>query len=387
MDVQEKLALLADASRYDLSCACGTRGGPDHRRRGRDGLWLYPVSLPRGGTSVMLKTLLSNACVNDCRYCPFRSGSDVPRCALSPQEVVQAFLAYVRQRKAFGLFLTSAVVRSPDHTMDCMTDVARMLRLRHGYDGYIHLKVIPGASDAAVEEALSLADTVSLNVEAPTRAAFRLLCGSKDYDHDILRPLRLISRLTARGSRYERVKAMTQFVVGAAEETDAELVKATFGLYRRAGLSRVYFSAYQRGLGDLALPGERASPPAPAALLTREHRLYQADWLMRKYGFADEEIPFESDGNLSLLTDPKQVWADRHLEFFPLDINRAGNWELLRVPGLGPATVKRILDLRRGGRISSLDQLGRLDLRLRKAERYVTFGKSVRLRPPVRLAC
>jgi predicted DNA-binding helix-hairpin-helix protein len=375
MDVHEKIALLSDASRYDISCACGTRGGPDHRQRGADGLWVYPVSLPRGGASVMLKTLLSNACVNDCRYCPFRRDRAVPRCTLSPEEVVRAFMAYVHQRKVFGLFLSSAVVGDPDYTMDRMTAVARILRAKHRYGGYIHLKVIPGASDAALEEALSLADTVSLNVEAPTRSAFRLLCTSKDYDRDILPPIRLISRLTARGSRHGRVKVMTQFVVGAAGETDAQLVKATFGLYRRLGLSRVYFSAYQRGLGDLSLPGEQAAAGEPGAPLLREHRLYQADWLMRKYGFADDEIPFEPDGSLSLQTDPKQAWADRHPEFFPLDVNRAGKRELLRVPGLGPVTVGRILDLRRGrGRIGSIEQLGRPSPRLRKAERYVEFG-------------
>lgn len=376
MDTEQKLAFLADGSRYDLSCACGTKKGADHRRRGKEGLWLYPTSLPRGGTSVMLKTLLSNACVNDCRYCPFRSDQDFRRCTLTPDEIARAFMAYVRQKKVFGLFLTSAVVRDPDYTMDRMTAVARILRARYQYPGYVHLKIIPGASDAAIEEAVSLASAVSLNVEAPTRSAFRSLSTRKDYDRDIVRPMRLISRLTERGTPHAGVKQTTQFVVGAAGESDADIVKATFGLYRRLGLSRVYFSAYQRGFGDPELPGERNAPAQPEDLLTCEHRLYQVDWLIRKYGFTDEEIPFEPDGSLSLAADPKQTWAQHHPERFPVDINSAHRSELLRVPGLGPVTVKRILDLRtNGGRIRSIEQLGKPGKLLRKAETYIKFGE------------
>ncbi len=381
MDTAQKLALLADGSRYDLSCACGTRGGTDHRRRGRDGLWLYPTSLPRGGTSLMLKTLMSNACVNNCLYCPFRRDEDFRRCTLSPDEVVRAFMAYVRQKEVIGLFLTSAVVRDPDHTMDRIAAVARLLRARYGYPGYIHLKIIPGASDAAVEEALSLADTVSLNVEAPTRAAFRRLTDSKDYDRDIVRTVRLISRLTAAGGPHAGTRQMTQFVVGAAGESDADIVQATFGLYKRLGLARVYFSAYQQGLGAAELPAEGNPPLRPGDRLTREHRMYQVDWLIRRYGFGADEIPFGPDGNLSLDADPKEVWARRHPEWFPLDVNSADRFELLRVPGFGEVTVRRILMIRRhGGRIRSLRQLGTPGKRLRKAKAYIKFGHTRRCR-------
>jgi len=280
----------------------------------------------------------------------------------------------VRQEKVFGLFLSSGVLRNPDYTMDRMMAVAEILRRKYQYRGYVHLKIIPGASDAATEEALSLASTVSLNVEAPTRRTFARLSGSKNFGRDIVRPLRLISRLTARGTRYGRVKVTTQFVVGASDETDSEIVKATFGLYRRLGLSRVYFSAYQRGLGDPALPGEQKTLARPENLLVREHRLYQVDFLLRKYGFAAEEIPLEPDGNLSLAADPKEIWARRHPERFPLDINRAGRYELLRVPGLGPVTVKRILNLRRaGGRLRHIEDLGLTAKRLGKAADYVKF--------------
>ncbi|MFP4058136.1 MAG: radical SAM protein [Candidatus Brocadiia bacterium] len=382
MDAHQKLVALADAARFDLSCACGTKDNADHRRRGPDGLWLYPVALPSGGASVMLKTLLSNACANDCRYCPFRSQADVRRCTLSAEEVAGLFLETVRRLGVHGLFLSSAVVSDADRTMERMTAVARLLRRRHGYGGFLHLKVLPGASDAAIEDAVSLANAVSLNVEVPTGSAFARLSASKDYVRDIVRPIKLISRLTAPGSPRSRVKQTTQFLVGASTETDGEIVRAMGRLYGRWGLSRVYFSAYQRGLGDPGLPGERAGLP-PHALLTREHRLYQADWLLRKYGFQPHEIPLGPDGNLALDTDPKEVWAGRHPDFFPVDVNRASRGELLRVPGLGPVTVRRILERRREGRLRGIEALGKPGKRLRRAAAYLDFGRHTRGTAPV----
>jgi predicted DNA-binding helix-hairpin-helix protein len=370
LDTQQKLELLADASRYDLSCACGTKDGDDHRRRGPDGLWLYPVSRPSGGTSIMLKTLMSNVCVNDCKYCPLRSGRDVPRCSLGPDEVAALFMDYVRRHGVFGLFLTSGVTGSPDQAMDRMLAAARILRQRYAYRGYIHLKVIPGASDAAVADAVSLASAVSLNVEAPKASYFRTLSQSKDFMRDIVRPVKLISSLTAPGTRYARVKQTTQFVVGAAGEKDSEIMEATFGLYRRLGLDRVYFSAYQKGLGDASLPGETAATK-PEDLLTREHRLYQAEWLLRKYKWDIHDIEFETDGNLSLSADPKQRWAERHPEFFPVRLRSAEREQLLRVPGLGPVSVDRILAARRQGGLHGLEQVGLHGSRLEKASAYI----------------
>jgi predicted DNA-binding helix-hairpin-helix protein len=374
MDTQHKLEILADASRFDLACACGTKQD-DHRTRGPEGKWLYPVSLPQGGKSIMLKTLLSNVCVNQCRYCPLRSNMDVPRYSLSPEEIVSVFLDYLRRKHIHGLFLSSGVVRDADYTMDRMLAVAGLLRKRHQYRGFIHLKIIPGASDAAIEESLSLASAVSLNVEAPHRLAFEKLSPTKDFDRDIVGGIRRISELTAPGNRYSRVKQTTQFIVGAADEKDSDIVKATFGLYRRLRLDRVYFSAYQRGLGEMQLPGENHRPQNPGDLLTREHRLYQVDWLIRKYGFNADEITFGPDGNLPLGADPKTIWAQCNPQFFPLDINKAGLYELLRVPGLGPIAAKRILTMRAGGsRIRTVSDLAGAVPRLRGAERYLKLS-------------
>jgi predicted DNA-binding helix-hairpin-helix protein len=371
-DTTEKLSILSQDSRYDLACSCGTRQG-DGRRRSQDDRWIYPVVLPNRGKSYLFKTLLSNVCVNDCRYCPLREGKDPRRCTLEPEEVVKAFLAYYQAGKVMGLFLSSGVVGTPDRTMERINKTAKTLR-KNGFKGYVHLKIIPGASDGAVEEAVSLASAVSINIEAAGERHFRRLSSKKDYLDDIIRPMKLVSRLTAKGGPYGRVKQTTQFVVGASTETDQEIVKYMWGLYKRLGLSRVYFSAYQRGEGEPDLPGER-SLLTNAEMLGREHRLYQVDWLFRKYGFKEEEIPFEAQGNLSLDLDPKEAWARRHPEFFPVDINRAEKEDLLRIPGFGLITVDCILAMRKkGGKLRSMAVLGTLRKRLGKAAQYVKFG-------------
>jgi predicted DNA-binding helix-hairpin-helix protein len=298
---------------------------------------------------------------------------DVRRCSLNPAETAKVFLDYYNQRKVFGLFLSSGVLTSPDTTMDRLNGVARLLRRKHGFRGYVHLKIIPGASDAAIEEAVSLASAVSLNIETPGEKSLLKLSAKKRYIRDIIEPIKLISRLTGRGSRYEGVKQTTQFIVGAAGEQDAEIVKYMYGLYERLKMHRVYFSAYQKGLGDDSIAGERTGPEGPTDILMREHRLYQVDFLLRKYGFSESDIIFENNGNLSLAIDPKQAWAMRHPEFFPVNINRASRFSLLRVPGLGPVTVKRILQQRKQSRISSIRDVGNVGVRLEKAEKYLIF--------------
>jgi len=371
-DTQEKLEILSADSQYDLACACGT-SKDEHRRRSGEGKWIYPVTLPSGGTSVLLKTLMSNVCTNDCKYCPLREQMDVRRCSLRPEETAKVFLDYYNQRKVFGLFLSSGVVGSPDATMDRLNGVAKLLRRKHRFKGYIHLKIIPGASDAAVEEAVSLASAVSLNIETPGEKAMAKLSQKKHYIRDIIEPIKLISRLTARGSRYHRVKQTTQFVVGAAGEQDAKIVRYTYALYERLKMHRVYFSAYQRGLGEKSLTGEQIEPGKASDVLMREHRLYQVDFLLRKYGFGESDIAFENDGNLSLTADPKETWALRHPDFYPVDVNRASKLALLRVPGLGPVTIEQILERRKESRIKSLEDVGKIGVRLQKAGKYLSF--------------
>ncbi|MCL2219661.1 MAG: helix-hairpin-helix domain-containing protein [Chitinispirillia bacterium] len=374
MDTIDKLKLLSDASQYDLACACGTRGGPDHRVRGEDGSWLYPVSMPGGGYSIMLKTLVSNVCSNDCGYCPFRESMDVRRCTIGADEMAKLFMDYVRRRRLIGIFLSSGVVGTPDNTMELINGTAEILRRRYSYRGYIHLKVIPGASDAAIDQAISLANAVSVNIEVPGEKHFTALSRKKDFLKDIIAPMRRISQLTDRGMRYQRVRQTTQFIVGAADESDAEIVKYTSGLYRRLNLNRVYFSAYQRGLGAEAIPGERRVDVLEGDGFVREHRLYQVDFLFRQYGFCEEDIAFDERGRLFTDRDPKLVWAERHPERFPVDVNAADLPTLLKVPGIGPLTAKRIVKMRKGGaRIFSADGLPLKGKRLALAGKYLKY--------------
>ncbi|MBI5742201.1 MAG: radical SAM protein [Nitrospirae bacterium] len=372
MDTIEKLKVLSSDSQYDLACACGS-GNDDRRRRGGDGKWLYPVSLPQGGYSILLKTLLSNACSNDCKYCPLRSQTDLRRCTLLPDETARIFMEYVKRKEVFGLFLSSAVIGDPDYTMDRINAVARILRYKHNFKGYIHLKIIPGASSAAVEDSFSLASAVSLNIETPGKKRFDALSDKKDYMKDIIRPIKLMSSLSQKGGRFARVKCTTQFIVGASDETDSEIVEYMFGLYRRLHFKRVYFSAYQKGLGAPDIPGEKRVMPVPEALFMREHRLYQVDFLLRKYGFDRDDILMDKSGNLRLDQDPKQVWADNHPEFYPVRINTSDREALLRAPGLGIDTVNRALKFRTERRIAGPEDLGLKGKRLEKVKRYVVF--------------
>ncbi|MEW6418684.1 MAG: radical SAM protein [Nitrospirota bacterium] len=372
MDTIEKLKVLSEDSQYDLACACGTIKN-DRRRRGLDGKWLYPVTLPQGGYSVLLKTLLSNVCSNDCKYCPLRSETNVRRCTLRPEEVARVFMEYHRKKKVFGLFLSSAVINNADYTMEKINTVARLLRYKHNFRGYIHLKIIPGASDAAIEDSLSLASAVSLNIETPGKKRFKMLSDKKDYMKDIIRPLKLLGKLTSRGSRFERIKCTTQFIVGASDETDSEITEYMFGLYNRLNFKRVYFSAYQKGLGHPDIPGERQFLSNPEKTFMREHRLYQVDFLIRRYGFTKKDILFDENSNLRLEKDPKEVWADSHPEFYPVRINTSDREALLRVPGLGPNTVRMLMKARRDGSIKRLEDLGIKGKRLEKAKKYVIF--------------
>lgn len=370
-DTIEKLTILSADAQYDLACACGSVKD-EHRRRGTDGKWIYPVTLPDGGKASIFKILLSNVCRNDCKYCPLRHNQDIRRCTLEAEETVRLFWDYYTQSKVFGIFVSSGVIGTPDATMDRINAIARLLRARYQFRGYIHLKVIPGASPAAVEEAVRLASAVSLNIETPGAEFLAKVSDRKDYMRDIIAPIKQISQLVQEPNAFRRhVHQTTQFIVGAAGESDRRIVQYMEGLYHRLGMHRIYFSAYQGGLGTPDLPGEQGESPADR--LTREHRLYQVDFLMRKYGFRDNEIPFDEQNRLPLDKDPKEAWAQLHPEHFPVDVNRADRQALLRVPGLGPLTVKSILKRRQKARLTDIADIAKPTKLLKKAQGYLTF--------------
>jgi len=319
--------------------------------------------MPNGETILLLKVLMSNECRNDCYYCVNRCSHSFPRESFRPEELAALFLELDRRGLARGLFLSSAVVRDADGTMDRMLATAELLRLRHRFNGFIHLKVLPGASYDRVARAAELADRISINLEAPNAERLQAIGPDKDFDEDLARRIGWIGKLVARKDTKARGHT-TQFVVGAAGESDAEILKTTDALYKRVGLSRAYFSAFQPLAGSPL--ADRPAPP-----LLREHRLYQCDFLFRRYGFKLTEIPLADDGNLSLHADPKLLWAQQHPDRFPVEVNTAGRTTLLRVPGIGPRSARRILRMRRTERFRRLDALRGAGVVTRRAAPYI----------------
>ena len=376
MNTFDKLALLSDDSKYDLACACGTKDD-DRRKKQRDGSWLYPVPLAAGGTGILFKTLMSNACSSDCKYCPLRHDGNARRCSLTPDETAEAFMAHNRKRWLLGAFLSSGIIGTPDRTMRMLTDTAAILRRKHNYRGYIHLKIIPGASEAAVRYAMSLSSAISLNIEVPGAKYFKELSQYKRFDEDVIRPIKLMSELSRSGADYAGVKCTTQFVVGAASEPDTEIVRYMGGIYDRLKFQRIYFSAYQPPpqpeAAEFRLCAEDPRNPQSDRAM-REHRLYQTDFLLRRYKFKPDEIMFGQSGNLSLESDPKRVWADAHPEFYPIRVNTAEREALLRVPGIGPIQAERILEHRKNIRLREWSDIGFKGKNAAKAARYATFG-------------
>ncbi len=356
LDLRSKLALLADAAKYDASCASsGAKPRQDPVKAGGigsiTGAGICHSYAPDGRCISLLKLLLTNHCIYDCLYCVNRVTSNVERARFTPEEVVRLTLDFYRRNYIEGLFLSSGIIRSPDYTMEQLVRVAKILRRDHGFRGYIHLKTIPDADPKLIEEAGLYADRLSINVELPRETSLRKLAPQKQAGtiRKAMGGLRLRleeARDETRRSRHAPAFApagqSTQMIVGADGETDGDILQSSASLYSSYALKRVYYSAYS------PIPGSSASLPARKPPLMREHRLYQADWLYRFYGFTvDEILKSTEDGMLDLGIDPKLAWALRHRERYPVDVNTAPREALLRVPGLGVKSVNRILRIRR----------------------------------------
>lgn len=361
---EEKLTMLGEAARYDLSCACGPSSS---RSRGIDGRWIYPAALPSGERVPMLKVLQQSGCERNCTYCAMRQGGPAAdEISFAPEELARLFMALYAQRRVFGLFLSSVVRQSSVATMDKMLATTEILRQRHRFRGYIHLKIIPGSTSAQIDQAMALATRVSINIEAPTAKHLAQIAPGKKFDADILAPIKQVHQAISEG-QFARSGQTTQFVVGAADETDQQISLRAAWLYQEMKMNRVYYSAFQ--------PVEH-TPLAnkQAASFVREHRLYQVDFLLRKYGFTVEEIPFLANGQLSLEQDPKTLWALAHPEKFPVEINQASYEELVRVPGIGPLTAKKLLDFRRQGKLRQLPDLAAAGLPVKTVAPFVLLA-------------
>ncbi|HYF06351.1 MAG TPA: putative DNA modification/repair radical SAM protein [Acetobacteraceae bacterium] len=379
MDTLRKLEILADAAKYDASCASSGADRRDSRAGGlgsTTGMGICHAYTPDGRCVSLLKVLLTNACVFDCAYCINRASSNVRRARFTVEEVAGLTLDFYRRNMIEGLFLSSGIVRSPDYTMEQIVRVARLLRVEHGFRGYIHLKTIPDAAPALLEEAGLYADRLSINIELPREAALKQFAPEKSLPaiRRAMGGLRLRIEAAKEAKRTERRAPAprfapsgqsTQMIVGADGSDDATILGTSTALYAGYGLRRVYYSAYS------PIPDASSALPPGAPPLLREHRLYQADWLLRFYGFGVEEILAGGTGGmLDLEADPKLAWALRHRSHFPVDVNRAPREALLRVPGLGKKTVDRILSTRRL-RSLRFDDLARLGASLRKVAPFV----------------
>ncbi|HUQ99267.1 MAG TPA: putative DNA modification/repair radical SAM protein [Gemmatimonadaceae bacterium] len=378
MDLTEKLAILSDAAKYDASCASSGAKGRKAKGKGigsTEGTGICHSYTPDGRCVSLLKILLTNYCIYDCGYCINRRSSGVQRARFTAEEVVQLTLDFYRRNYIEGLFLSSGIVRDSDYTMEQMVRVAKLLRVDHEFSGYIHLKTIPNASTELIQQAGKYADRLSINVELPRQNDLDKLAPEKNLVQ-ITRAMGVVREgiaeakedsARAGNGRISRIPLSfspagqaTQMIVGATDATDAAILQASSALYGKQRLKRVYYSAFS------PIPDASSILPPSAPPLLREHRLYQADWLMRFYGFGVHELTTPASPNLDLELDPKLSWALRNRARFPVDVNTGSKEDLLRIPGVGVRSVKRILSSRRWHRLR-LDDLTRLHVSMSRA--------------------
>ena len=377
--LMDKLTILADSAKYDVAC---TSSGVSHpAKRGTIGSCYAPgcchAFTADGRCVSLLKVLMSNCCAFDCSYCVNRKSNDVPRATFSPRELAELTIEFYRRNYIEGLFLSSAVLGTPDYTTERMLTVLRLLRNEYHFGGYIHAKTIPGTSPELIQQMGYLADRLSVNVELPSEQSLHLLAPDKGR-HSIFRPMKQISvageenrqelTLYRHAPKFAPAGQSTQMIVGASPETDYHILQLSEGMYQKYGLKRVFYSAYIPVSDDTRLPALDTKPP-----LLREHRLYQADWLLRFYGFRANELLDDNAPDFDPALDPKCCWALRHPEFFPVEVNRADYEALLRVPGIGVVSAKRILVARRSGALRAED-LKKLGVVMKRAQYFLTCG-------------
>jgi putative DNA modification/repair radical SAM protein len=375
MDISKKLFILADAAKYDASCASSgsKKTRPDKGLGTTEGMGICHSYTPDGRCVSLLKILFTNYCIFDCKYCINRVSSDVERARFSVKNVVDLTLDFYRRNYIEGLFLSSGIIRDSDYTMEQLILVAKTLREEHHFRGYIHLKTIPGASEKLIQDAGLYADRLSVNIELPTPADLESLAPEKNRTsleknmQDIQVKTQEIKEDKKKGLKvpiYAPAGQSTQMIIGATPSTDQTILTNASDLYGKFKLRRVYYSAYS------PIPHADARLPSIVPPLVREHRLYQADWLLRFYGFNVNEIVPESNPNLDMHLDPKSGWALRNPQFFPIDINKATKAQILRVPGIGARSVDKILQIRRFHRLK-LEDLVRLRISLNRAKYFI----------------
>jgi len=358
------------ASGIETKPACFTpKARPEFTEREQRAAFVHPAQLPNGKQVKLLKTLLSSACERDCYYCPFRAGRDFRRATFKPQEFAELFMKLHQANMAEGIFLSSGIAAGGANTQNKILDTAEILRNKLGFRGYLHLKIMPGAEKGQVRRLMQLADRVSINLEAPNTARLANLAPNKTFIEELFRPLKWVDEIRRsepahRGWNGRWPSTVTQFVAGGSDESDLELLTTTDWLMKNVRLRRAYFSAFSP-VRDTPMENKAAVDPM------REHRLYQASFLLRDYGFDLEDMPFVQDGNLPLGTDPKLAWAEQNLKGKPLEVNRAERRELLRIPGIGPRGADAILRARRFGKLRDLTSLKKLGIVTKRVAPFV----------------
>ena len=378
MSIEEKLNILTDAAKYDVAC---TSSGVDRRNDGtgigncvKSGIC---HSFSADGRCIsLLKILFTNECIFDCKYCINCSSNDVPRTSFTPEEVCTLTMEFYRRNYIEGLFLSSGVLKSPDYTMGLLYETLYKLRTKYKFQGYIHVKAIPGASQELIQKTGFLADRMSVNLELPTAESLRLLAPHKTREN-ILKPMRLVQNvmnenkqevaLYRNAPRFVPAGQSTQMIIGATPETDFQIMHVAESLYKKFGLKRVFYSAFVQVNEDSNLPARTDEGPP----LLREHRLYQADWLLRYYGFEAKELLSEDSPNFNVLFDPKCNWALKHLDNFPVEVNKADYYTLLRVPGIAHKSASRIIKARKTT-VLGFDDLKKMGVVLKRALYFLT---------------
>ena len=388
MSIQEKLAILTDSAKFDVAC---TSSGVDRKGNGKDmgncvAAGICHSFAGDGRCISLLKILMTNECVFDCKYCQNRCSNDIPRATFTPEEICTLTMEFYRRNYIEGLFLSSGIIGNPTLTRELLWRTIYLLRNKYHFNGYVHVKAIPGADPELIRRTGFLADRMSVNLELPTADGLKALAPNK-HRKTILTPMRQIQNgieenrndivVYKNAPRFVSGGQSTQMIIGATPETDYQILGVAEGLYQKFGLKRVFYSAFVNVTGDKSLPALPGGPP-----LLREHRLYQADWLLRFYGFQAEEILDEKRPFFNVLLDPKEDWAVRHLEYFPVEINRAPMEKLLRVPGIGVNSAKRIVAARRGANLTFGD-LKKIGVVLKRALFFITCNG--RMMYPVKL--
>lgn len=363
MDLKEKLTILADSAKYDASCSSSGSKGRGKSNIGNTNVAGICHSFSSDGRCIsLLKILMTNCCIFDCKYCLNRRSNNIKRACFTPEEVCQLVINFYRRNYIEGLFLSSGIIKSPDYTMNLMIEAISLLRNKYHFGGYIHAKAIPGASEVLLKRLGSLVDRLSANVELPTEEGLKLLAPNKNSEK-VSKIMNYVK--TNKSRKFVPAGQSTQMIIGATKESDLDIMNKSEGMYNNYKLKRVFYSAYIPVNNDKMLPSIKLPP------LVRENRLYQADWLLRFYKFKVQDILDKDNPNFNLLIDPKADWALRHLEEFPKEINTASYNDLLKIPGIGVVCAKRIISSRRYFKITFND-LSKMGIVLKRAKYFIT---------------